>query len=226
MASLKEDLKKIAFDNIEGMNEEEARYFLMNDAIPESGSVGGMIYYSETEPFAQTHYDEIIESLHGVYGKEIPSETINSLNNLAWAAWEIEVLQNSSFIDEIVEEAIEQGIVEKKPEYENEEEVKEYLEIHGVEKINNQTLPDLYDKFMDEISEDEPEDMEESIKWVEENNPYSNEKFEEWVIENILDEEIDAEDVNNEYEMQEYKQAKEREKAAEIANDGGSRPKP
>ncbi len=105
-------LKKIAFDNIEGMSEEEARNYLMNEAHPASGSVGGLIYYNETEPIACEHHDEIIEMMQDVYGNYIPSDRL-SLNDLAWFAWEILILGNEDIIDEIIEEAVEKEIVKE-----------------------------------------------------------------------------------------------------------------
>jgi len=81
--------------------------------------------------------------------------------------------------------------------------------------INSQTLPNLYDKFVDEVNENE------SLS-NDDDNPYSNEHFEKWVIENILDGEIDAEDVKEEYTIQ---QEREQSNTQQITN-GGSRPRP
>ena len=110
--SLINELKKITFQNIDGMSEEEARNYLMNNAIPSCGSVSGLIYYSETEPLACEYFDEIIEIMKDVYGNCIPSNRL-SLNDLAWFAWQYLILGNEDMIDEIIEEAIEEGIIEE-----------------------------------------------------------------------------------------------------------------
>jgi len=47
----------------------------------------------------------------------------------------------------------------------------------------------LYNEFIDEVGKEEPEDYNEAIKWVE-NNPYDDEKFEEWIKENYSSEKI------------------------------------
>jgi len=110
--SLDKALMDIALYNIDGMSEEEARNFLMNDAIPEMGSVKKMFYYSETEPFAVEFYEEILEELKDVYGKDIPYEAVKSLNNVAWAAWGVKVLGNEEFIDRVIEKAKELDLLD------------------------------------------------------------------------------------------------------------------
>jgi len=72
-------------------------------------------------------------------------------------------------------------------------------------KITYESLPDLYDKFVDEVNlkityktlPDLLEDMEESIKWVEKNNPYSNRNFEKWVKDNFASNNLTASELAN-----------------------------
>ena len=59
--TLKDAMLDIALYNIDGMNEKEAKNFLLNDAIPAYGLVSGLVYYKETESIAVQFYDEIIE---------------------------------------------------------------------------------------------------------------------------------------------------------------------
>ena len=100
MSELRQVMKDIAIDNIDGMNREEARYYLENDAICSAGSVSGLIYYKETEPIAQEYHDEIIDMMTEVFGDNIPSEML-SLNMMAWFAFENLL---GGMIDEIIEE--------------------------------------------------------------------------------------------------------------------------
>lgn len=110
--SLKDELYEIALQNIEGMTEEEARYYLENDAIPASGSVSGLIYYNETEPLACDYYDEIIEIMQEIYGDCILADIL-TLNNMTWFAWEYLILGNEEVIDEIIELAHERNILKE-----------------------------------------------------------------------------------------------------------------
>ncbi|RLF44395.1 MAG: hypothetical protein DRN17_04525, partial [Thermoplasmata archaeon] len=78
MSNLEDVFKDILRDNIEGMNREEAKYYAENDAIPDAGSVSGLIYYSETEAIARDHYDEITQVVKDAYG---PMDECPSLND-------------------------------------------------------------------------------------------------------------------------------------------------
>jgi len=100
MSYLRQIMKDIAIDNIDGMDRDEARYYLENEAIPVSGSVSGLIYYADTEPYAQEFHDEIIELMEEIYDKEIPSELL-TLNAMTWFAFEYLL---SGMVDEIIEE--------------------------------------------------------------------------------------------------------------------------
>ena len=104
-------MKDIALDEIDGMNEENARYYLMNDAIPSTGSVTNLIYYSQTEPIAKEYYNEIVEYIYEIYGESIPFRVVESLNNLTWFAWEYNILGNEENIDAIIELAKEKGLL-------------------------------------------------------------------------------------------------------------------
>ena len=100
MSELRQVMKDIAIDNISGMDRDEARYYLENDAICSVGSVSGLTYYKETEPIAQEYHDEIIDMMIEVFGDNIPSEML-SLNMMAWFAFESLL---GEMIDEIIEE--------------------------------------------------------------------------------------------------------------------------
>jgi len=118
--SVKDEMYDIALGEINGLNEEEARYFLMNDAVPVTGAVSGLIYYSETEKIGCEYYCEIIEMMSEIYGNEIPYKVISSLNSLTWFAWEYIVLGNESNIDEIIEIAKDKEIIEFEDEEDEE----------------------------------------------------------------------------------------------------------
>lgn len=62
---------------------------------PASGSISGLIYYNDTEPFAKDFFHEIDEILTE-YGftKRIP------LNDMTWAAWEELQYQFTTFKEE------------------------------------------------------------------------------------------------------------------------------
>jgi len=105
--TLKEKMFEIALNNIDGMTEEEAEHYLENDAIPATGSVSGLIYYSETEPITIEYFDDIIEIMKEYHGDCIPSEYL-SLNNMAWFAFEHYVFH---YTTEIIEEAKKRGLL-------------------------------------------------------------------------------------------------------------------
>lgn len=83
MNTLRDEIKEIMLSNIEGIDMHEDRYYLENDAIPSCGSVGGLIYYSETETLAKKYHDEIIELM-----KEYGIDKHLTLNDMAWFAYE------------------------------------------------------------------------------------------------------------------------------------------
>ncbi len=84
MGCLQEIFKDILRANMEGMNRKEAEYYAENDAIPDSGSVSGLIYYSETEPIAKDNYDELTQTIKDTFG---PMDECPSLNDLVWMGW-------------------------------------------------------------------------------------------------------------------------------------------
>ena len=110
--SVKDEMYDIALCEIDGMSEEEARYYLLNDAVPVTGAVSGLIYYSETEPIAREYHCDIVELMGDVYGDCIPYQSIKSGNDMTWFAWEYLVLGNESNIDEIIELAKDKEIIE------------------------------------------------------------------------------------------------------------------
>ena len=101
--SIEDVMFDIAIDEIEYMTEYEARKYLMNDAIPITGSVKNLIYYADTEPIACEYYDEIMDLIEDIYWKDVPIDVIKSLNNLTWFAWEYIVLGNEENINKIIE---------------------------------------------------------------------------------------------------------------------------
>ncbi len=86
MSTLRETFMQILEDNIEGMSKEEAKYYITNDAIPESGSVSGLIMYTETELIARDHYAELMELIEGIHSHK---EGCPSLNDLVWMGWSV-----------------------------------------------------------------------------------------------------------------------------------------
>ena len=102
---IKDVVIDIMLDNIEGLNYEEAEYYLINDAEPSIGSVNGLIYYSETEQIACEFYEEIIEYASDIYGDNIPIDLVKSLNNMTWFIFNS--FRYEDFIKEVLEKAIE-----------------------------------------------------------------------------------------------------------------------
>jgi len=83
--TLRETFKNILEDNIEDYSKQEAEYYIDNDAIPDAGSVSGLIFYSETEPIAKEFHDEINELIKDAYGEN----ACHTLNDMTWIAWSI-----------------------------------------------------------------------------------------------------------------------------------------
>ena len=94
--SLKDVFLDILIDNIEDMSREEAIHYIKNDAVPESGSVSGLIMYAETEEIGAKHHSELMEVVANNYGEM--SKGL-SLNDLVWLGW-------SAMLPEIEEEAL------------------------------------------------------------------------------------------------------------------------
>lgn len=90
---LNSDLEKAMFDilenNIDGMDLYKVKYYMENDAICSTGSVSGLIYYSETKEIFKENFEEIFELVEE-YKEEIgeaPNFDMN-YNNLVWFAFE------------------------------------------------------------------------------------------------------------------------------------------
>jgi len=127
--SIEDVMFDIALIEIDGMTEEEARNFLINDAIPVNGSVTSLIYYSQTEPIACEYYGDIMYLIEEIYCKDVPFEVIKSLNNLTWFAWEYIVLGNEENVNEIIEIAKDKKLIE----FDDEEEQDEFNESNNDE---------------------------------------------------------------------------------------------
>jgi len=112
--TLENEFLQIALDNIDGMTYGEAYNFLMNDAEPSSGSVNGLIYYSETEGIAEDYYEDIIDLFCDIYGnKTLPYDLVQSLNNMTWAAWSFMVYGNEDNIEKILKIALKKKKITK-----------------------------------------------------------------------------------------------------------------
>ena len=88
-------------DNIEGMTEEEARYWVENDAICEAGSVSGLIYYSDTIKFFDDNEEDILD-LASEYEFELSPAKLGMTgykNGMAWFAFE--ALKDQVFDDNL-----------------------------------------------------------------------------------------------------------------------------
>lgn len=76
--------------------------FTSNYFDPSSGSVVGMIYYSDTEKFAKRNIEEILVAL-GEFNYETGSGLFpksNVLNWLAWFAWETMMHELDNYLNE------------------------------------------------------------------------------------------------------------------------------
>jgi len=102
------------------------------------------------------------------------------------------------------------NIIEEKTE--KTDELANNISIDDLE-ITHKSLPNLYDKFVDEVNENMLNND------IDNNDLYSDENFEKWVIQNIS-----PEDLKKEYEKQQTKENKQNNN--QIVNDGGNRPKP
>ena len=73
---------------------------------PSSGSVGGMIYYSDTEKFAKNNLDEILD-LIADFDDETGGNTLqrakdsgNKLNFFAWFAYESMIIEFIDYLEQ------------------------------------------------------------------------------------------------------------------------------
>jgi len=82
---------------IAGMTEREALYWVENDAWCESGSVSGLIYYTDTVAFFDKHEEEILDLAQECEFKQDPAELgmTGYKNIMAWFAFE--ALKDSVF---------------------------------------------------------------------------------------------------------------------------------
>ncbi len=106
----------IALDNIDGLSEEEARYYLENDAIPETGAVSGLINNNDIKSIFSNYYEEIIEKLKKLYGNEIPSDVMLEEDKAVYKVWNFTVPGNDDFIDKTIEKAKELNLIESEDE--------------------------------------------------------------------------------------------------------------
>lgn len=97
MSNLREAVKSIIIDKLDGYNSEEAKYWFENpqEYSCVNGCISDLIYYSDTEPFAREHHDEIVELM-----KEYGAEPM-SANDMAWFGFEATV---PTLQDEVMEE--------------------------------------------------------------------------------------------------------------------------
>ena len=93
MKNLRDALLNIARENIEGLSYEEALDYLDYDAIPEHGSVSGLIYREDIEKLARDYHDEIIDLMEKV-GPDKPLY----LNDMGLFAWNFIILGNGELI--------------------------------------------------------------------------------------------------------------------------------
>jgi hypothetical protein len=97
MEELKEKFYEILKYEIKDLNYEEALYYIDNDAIPQTGSVTGLVWYSQTDPIAKEYLDELLPLVVVEY--ELKPETPNEL---VWMAWNILILgKGEEILDEL-----------------------------------------------------------------------------------------------------------------------------
>lgn len=115
---LNSDLEKAMFDilesNIDGMDLDEIKYYMENDAICSTGAVSGLIYYSETREMFKENFEEILELVED-YKEEIgeaPNFDMN-YNNLVWFAFE---WLNNKWFNTIDWDSIEEDLNEEEDE--------------------------------------------------------------------------------------------------------------
>lgn len=88
--------------NAGGVNWSDLVNYTSNYFDPYSGSVRGMIYYSDTEKFAKRNIEEILEVLWE-YNEETGSDLFprsSVLNWLAWFAWETMMHELDTYLNE------------------------------------------------------------------------------------------------------------------------------
>lgn len=76
--------------NIDGMDKDQARYWVENDAICEAGSVSGLIYYKDTCAFFDEHEEDILSLAQDADFELSPVKLgmTGYKNNMAWFAFE------------------------------------------------------------------------------------------------------------------------------------------
>jgi len=87
------------------------------------------------------------------------------------------------------------------------------------ENLSTLKATSLYNEFIDEVGEEEPEDPDEALKWMDENEPYSDEEFVNFVYNKY--------GFNSQKEIEEVvkeQQAKEQSNNQQITNGGRPRP--
>jgi len=101
MEDLRQAVKDIVLNEIDGYSKEEAEYYFENpqEYSCVNGCVSDLIYYNDTEKFAREHHDEIIELM-----KEFGAEPMKA-NDMAWFGFEATV---PTLKDEIIEENYEE----------------------------------------------------------------------------------------------------------------------
>lgn len=98
MSELRESVKEIILVNIDGMSSDEAKYYIENDARCNTGSVSGLIYYSETIKFFDDNEEEILDLAREYEFDLKPTELgmTGYKNNMAWFAFDV-------LVDEVFE---------------------------------------------------------------------------------------------------------------------------
>jgi len=83
---LRDKIKELIKDKLDGYTYKEAKAWFNNprNHNPQNGSIGGLFYYSDTEPLAIEYHDEIVKLMNDCgYDKPL------SLNDMAWFAFEV-----------------------------------------------------------------------------------------------------------------------------------------
>jgi hypothetical protein len=118
--SLREEFMDIARSNIADYSRDEAENWIDNEAEPSNGSVGGLIYYSETEELAR-HYNDDMNDIINDSGIYIEKQL--SANDKCWVAW-------SLLLPDLKEELLSEINIEIEV---NENLITALLEMEGIE---------------------------------------------------------------------------------------------
>jgi len=91
MQTLEQAVLEEIESNVEGMNRDEAQYWVENDAICISGAVSGLIYYHDTMKFFDKHEDEILDLAKDYdFNVDVREEgTTGFKNQMSWFAFEV-----------------------------------------------------------------------------------------------------------------------------------------